>query len=120
LGWLKQQGAILRLEWVSRKIDDYGIEDYLLRLETPYHKLPEIIHGEAFRKEMERFLPREVQERTLKKNKFYDFLNSEIKSLIRRGQKRLEQKLIFEKQKKPYTDWIYEGFFGSFCIRTIL
>ncbi len=82
LRWLKQRGAVVRREWVQSKIGDYGILDYPKRLQTMWHRLPEIIHGEAFRAELGRFIPAEVQERTLHKSKFYDFLVKEIQELL--------------------------------------
>lgn len=82
LRWLKQRGAVVRPEWVRRKIEDYGIQDYQERLQAMRSRLPEIIYGQAFRSEMVRFIPADVQERTLNKDKFYEFLLSEIQGLL--------------------------------------
>ena len=44
--------------------------------------LDTIIHGELFRNQMSRFIPTDVQERTLKKHKFYDLLTDELSTLL--------------------------------------
>ncbi len=46
------------------------------------NQLDSIVKGKAFMDEMTRFLPEETQERTLKKNKFLDFLINENKELL--------------------------------------
>jgi len=82
LRWLKQQGAKVNVEWVKNKIVDYSIDDYLGKLVVMVERLPEIIHGEKFKQEMKRFLPEEVQQRTLQKEKFVGFLITEIQGLL--------------------------------------
>ncbi|MCA1787518.1 MAG: nucleotidyl transferase AbiEii/AbiGii toxin family protein, partial [Desulfobacteraceae bacterium] len=82
LRWLKQAGAAINHGWVNNKIDDYHVNDYDLKLESIRQRLPEIIHGEGFKSEMARFLPMDVQERTFMKDKFCDYLASEIRGLL--------------------------------------
>jgi predicted nucleotidyltransferase component of viral defense system len=82
LRWLKQNSAVVDLELVSKKIYDYGISDYPGKLEVMLERLPGIIHGETFRNEMMRFIPDDVRERTLEKDKFYDFLEVEVRGLL--------------------------------------
>jgi hypothetical protein len=82
LRWLKQQNAVVNLDLVNKKISDYRISDYPDKLEVMLRRLPEIIHGETFRNEMIRFVPEEVQERTLGKDKFHDFLEAEVRGLL--------------------------------------
>ncbi len=88
LRWLKQQGARPDLNLIKAKLLDYKVIDYSLKLEKMRLKLPEIIHGKDFQEQMSRFIPLDVQERTLGKKKFYTFLINEIDSLFRelRGQ----------------------------------
>lgn len=45
-------------------------------------KLYSIIHGDDFRRQMSRFTPLDVQERTLKNEKFYEYLTDEITKLL--------------------------------------
>lgn len=88
LRWLKQQGAQINMAWLVNKLGDYQIGDYPKKLNVMWQRLPEIIHGAAFKAEMTRFIPMDVQERTLAKDKFYDHLSNEIRSLlddVRRG-----------------------------------
>lgn len=83
LRWLKQRGARINPSWVRQKIEDYAIADYPARLDAMWNRLPEIIHGAAFRDELIRFIPIDVQERTLSRAKFYDALAAEIRDLLR-------------------------------------
>ncbi|TGO02630.1 hypothetical protein PN36_21630 [Candidatus Thiomargarita nelsonii] len=52
-------------------------------------RLPDIITGKVFKEEMKRFIPMDVQERTLLKDKFYDFLSNEIRGLLSEVQRQL-------------------------------
>jgi len=82
LHWLKTKGALMNAEYVLSKIEDYKITDYPEKLETMLERLDGIIHGKSFRDEMLRFIPLNVQERTLKKDKFYVFLIAEIQGIL--------------------------------------
>lgn len=82
LRWLKQQGAKLNKNYILNKIKDYKIDHYPDKLKIMIDRLDNIIRGKAFMDEMTRFLPQEVQERTLKKDKFIDFLVNEDKELL--------------------------------------
>ena len=82
LRWLKLRGASIQPIWIQKKIDDYGIDDYLCKIDNMRQRLPDIIRGEPFRKEMMRFIPMDVQERTLNRSTFYDFLVVEIGNLL--------------------------------------
>ncbi|MEA1968838.1 MAG: nucleotidyl transferase AbiEii/AbiGii toxin family protein [Thermodesulfobacteriota bacterium] len=88
LRWLKQKGAKVNHEWVINKIEDYSIRDYDFKLENLWQHLPAIIKGNSFKSEISRFLPMDVQERTLLKEKFYDFLINEIRGLLDEVQQR--------------------------------
>ena len=52
------------------------------KLDRARERLPEIVQGRAFMNEMRRFLPMEVQERTLLKAKFLEFRAGEISDLL--------------------------------------
>lgn len=82
LRWLRQREAKLVPEWVNDKIHDYGIEGFDEKLDSMREHLREIIYGDAFVNEMRRFLPMDVQERTLLKDKFLEFLASDIGELL--------------------------------------
>lgn len=86
LRWLKQQGAIVRMDWIKNKVSDYSVEDYSGKVATMLARLPDIIKGDAFRNEMARFIPQDVQERTLHKEKFFIFLTAEITGLLQQVQ----------------------------------
>lgn len=89
LHWLTQQGASINMIFVQDKIKDYGITDYLSKLDNLLSHLEEIIRGKNFHDEMSRFIPSDVQERTLKKDKFLIFLTMETNDLLFDVKKRL-------------------------------
>ncbi|MFO7727451.1 MAG: hypothetical protein R6X11_03900, partial [Desulfonatronovibrio sp.] len=82
LRWLRQHGARPEQDLINAKITDYKVMAFLEKLEDTLSHLPDIIHGKEFREQMSRFLPQEVQERTLRKEKFSTFLVSEITKLL--------------------------------------
>jgi predicted nucleotidyltransferase component of viral defense system len=82
LAYLSQEKAVVRSDLVLNKIRDYQIEDYGKKLEKTISGLPEIIRGKSFRDEMNRFLPRDVIERTLAQKKFTEFLQNRVASLL--------------------------------------
>lgn len=89
LAYLSQEKAVVRPDLVANKIRDYGIEDYEVKLDIMISRLPEIIRSKSFRDEMNRFLPVDVIERTLAKEKFSDFLQNRVASLLSEVQDKL-------------------------------
>jgi len=75
--WLRQQGARLDAAMVARKVRDYGVDDYDRLTFQLVERLPDIVHGKEFRDQMSRFIPRDVQERTLSKDHFLALLERE-------------------------------------------
>lgn len=84
LSWLKQQGAIVQPELVQRKITDYRLVDYPDRLELMINKIPDIVASTDFKNEMKRFLPTDVYDRTLGKEKFEGFLVNTVTGLFKK------------------------------------
>ena len=82
LRWLKQHGANVNKDFVLAKIKDYKVENYQEKLKNMLDKLDEIVRSKAFMDEMSRFIPVDVQERTLKKDKFLEFLINENRALL--------------------------------------
>lgn len=82
LRWLKQHGAKINKEYVLAKIKDYKVEKYPEKLNDIINRLDSIVRGREFMDEMSRFIPVDVQERTLKKDKFLEFLVNEVKELL--------------------------------------
>ena len=85
LHWLKQQGASLNVEWVRNKVLDYGAAEYAKTVAKLIERLPKIINGKEFRDQMSRFLPMDVQERTLAKDKFLSLLAKELTALFQKA-----------------------------------
>jgi len=82
LQWLKQQGAAPNIALVKQKLQDYRVEDYAGKAKAMIERLPEIIGGDAFMREMTRFLPADTLERTLHKAKFTEFLCRELSETL--------------------------------------
>lgn len=74
LYWLQQQGARIDPVLVRNKIRDYGLAGYSALAAQLIDRLPAIIRGKEFRDQMSRFIPQDVQERTLLKDKFLALL----------------------------------------------
>lgn len=90
LQWLKQQGATPDIDLVKQKLRDYRVDNYSGKAQEMVDKLPEIIAGDAFKREMTRFLPADTLERTLHKPKFTEFLCREVSETLRGVVSRLE------------------------------
>ncbi|SJN56007.1 hypothetical protein VR7878_01544 [Vibrio ruber DSM 16370] len=60
LVFLKRNGAVLNIDLVRQKIEDYKLEGFKDMLDARISSLKEIVYGEEFSKEMERFLARET------------------------------------------------------------
>lgn len=90
LRWIKQQGATLTIEFIKNKIADYNILDFNEKLDRTMHKLSSIIHDDAFKMQMSRFIPLDTQERTLNKSTFYDVLTDELTQLLLEVKKLLD------------------------------
>jgi len=90
LRWLKQQGAAPRTDWVRNKVRDYRIDNYRDKLTQMLERLPEIIQGSVFQREISRFIPQEVAERTLMKPKFKQFLTTEVSEMLERTRTALQ------------------------------
>ncbi len=83
LRWLKQQGATINAEFLRHKLDDYRVEHYVARAGQMIERLPAIVHGKDFIDQMSRFIPLEVQQRTLLKEKFLVLLQQETTQLLK-------------------------------------
>jgi predicted nucleotidyltransferase component of viral defense system len=80
--WLKQRGAQINIELIDKKIHDYKIEHYSKKVNSMALKLRHIIFSKEFAAQMSRFLPMDVQEKTLLKEKFLLLLVREIGSAL--------------------------------------
>ena len=92
LRWLKQQGAQINVEFIKAKLLDYKVSNYSEKLEKMRLRLPGIVHGKDFKEQISRFIPLEVQERTLGEKKFYTFLTNETDLLLQQLAHLLDKK----------------------------
>ena len=65
---------------VLKKLSDYRITDYVAKAEDLIGRLPGIIQGAEFQQEMQRFLPADTLDRTLRNPRFADYLARELAS----------------------------------------
>ena len=86
LAWLQQQGATLNIELVKSKVLDYKLEQYDELLANLLERLPELVTSEVFIKEMRRFLPTDVFDRTVALDKFQTYLIHTLMTLFKRVQ----------------------------------
>ncbi len=93
LRWLKQQGAKINSEFILAKIHDYKEIHYLENLRNMIGQLNEIVRSKSFQDEMTRFIPNDVLEKTLQKEKFIDFVINENTSLLLQVEQIVETKL---------------------------
>ncbi|WP_417212651.1 nucleotidyl transferase AbiEii/AbiGii toxin family protein [Acinetobacter venetianus] len=82
LVFLKRNGAALNIDLVLHKIEDYKIEGFKDLLDARISSLKEIVYGEAFAKEMERFLARETFDGTLATDKFKDYMLATLTKIL--------------------------------------
>lgn len=86
LPWLQQQGAEVNVELVKKKVNDYRLDDFEQRLDQLVRNIPEMISGGGLKTEMRRFIPSDVYERTLGKEKFASYLSGTLQKLFSRLQ----------------------------------
>lgn len=84
LRWLAQQGAEPDMAMLERKLLDYQVEDYAAKLEAFLGQVSVIIRGKDFADTLGRFIPVDVQQRTLGQARFLDFLVGETTGMLQR------------------------------------
>lgn len=82
LVFLQRKGAKLDLDLVNKKIEDYKIEGFLEMLDSRINSLKEIVYGDAFSKEMERFLAQDVFDATLATDKFKAYMLATLTNIL--------------------------------------
>lgn len=82
LQWLHQQGTETDIEMVRSKLVDYHVEEYAAKADSMIERLPEIVHGREFQDQMSRFIPLDVQQRTLLSESFLTILQNEMIGLL--------------------------------------
>lgn len=79
----------MRVDWVRRKIGDYGIEDYGDKLQRMREQVPDIVQGKPFHDELLRFIPQSVVDRTLGRSEFLAMLARETEQMLTELQRQL-------------------------------
>ena len=91
LRWLGVNGATFRVEWLKNKIADYKVDNYVEKLDAMIIRIPEFVESREFHETIARFLPVDVQERTLKRNLFLEHLVQYITKLLKDVKNTLER-----------------------------
>lgn len=82
LRWLMRRGARPKAELLSAKIRDYEVTGYASKAAAMIERLPTVVQGKPFLDQMTRFLPWDVLETTLHKEKFRVVLVREVAGLL--------------------------------------
>lgn len=92
IAWLTQapRSAEFDAEMLASKIADYAVEGYEQRVKDIVQRLPDIVRGTACLDALRRFLPMDVQERTLDQQKFLTYLESTVASTLRGAARSLQ------------------------------
>lgn len=84
LHFILQKGGKHHLTWLHNKIKDYNISHFKQKIESMRFRLPEIIEGDIFLREMNRFLPKDIQKNTIESVLFKKALIKQLQSLFER------------------------------------
>ena len=87
ISWLNQHGAKLNPHWLKDRVNEFGINDYIERIDALHSSLAEYIHHENFQNTMNRFLPRDVREHTLARPEFLDYLIKNVNNHLTMARK---------------------------------
>ena len=87
--WLQQQGANLDADLVRKKLADYRLTDFEQALDQRIASLSDILAEGKLQAEMKRFIPSDVYDRTLGKEKFSAYLNHSLRKLLQELQNQL-------------------------------
>jgi len=85
LRWLVQQGAEPDKTLLEHKIEDYRAEQWSKWAGEMRRELPEIVHSKAFRETLSRFIPVDVQARTIEREGFLEHLVQSTDRLLDRA-----------------------------------
>lgn len=89
LVFLRRNGANVDIDLVKKKIEDYKIDDFSKMLDARIASLEEIVYGDVFSKEMERFLRKDIFDATLATDKFKAYMLSTLTNIFIEVKKRL-------------------------------
>ena len=89
LTWLQQQGATLDPELVKKKLADYRLTNFEQVLAQRIASLSGILAEGRLQAEMKRFIPTDVYDRTLGKEKFSTYLDHSLHKLLQQLQSQL-------------------------------
>ncbi|WP_435140300.1 nucleotidyl transferase AbiEii/AbiGii toxin family protein [Pseudopelagicola sp. nBUS_19] len=73
------------VDMITKKIIEYGIEDFEEKLTARIESLPGIIQGEEFNREMQRFIAPSILETTLHSSGFRDFLIRTVSKVLEKS-----------------------------------
>ena len=82
LQWLKQKNVLPNMKFVSAKIEDYAITNYVEKLNNMKQKLPDITASSAFKDQLSRFIPTDIRAQTLDRPQFATVLTNTVSDLL--------------------------------------
>lgn len=87
--WLSQRTEGIREDLVLHKITEYNVENYSSKLDDIIFNLDDIINGNNFKQEMERFLTPEAVQRFIHNKEFLAYLSQEVTKIFTDVRKKL-------------------------------
>lgn len=82
LYWLVRRRTEVDTNLVKQKITDYHLSDYTDSLNRTIERFPDIVNSSEFHVELQKLLPSDVFDRTLRKEKFCNHLLSSVQELF--------------------------------------
>ena len=82
LYWLIKRRAEVNTKLVEQKIIDCQLLEYVDSLNKMIERLPDIVNSSEFHTEMQKLLPSNIFDRTLRKDKFCEHLLSSVQKLF--------------------------------------
>lgn len=82
LAWLSRQGARPDAKLVALKVDDYGLHDYAMLLDSAIERIPALVKGQAFKAQMTRFIDSATVARMLATEAQLDYLAHSAQSVF--------------------------------------
>ena len=82
ISWLIREGATLNPQFVNAKLNDYGVSGFDVLLKNAEQRLPEIIKGQDFMNQMNRFIDSNTLKETIHKSGFLSKMQVNVISMF--------------------------------------
>lgn len=83
LQWLNQQNITVNQDFVMKKIQDYGINNFQQLLAEKIAMLEQVVMSKDFNNELSRFLDLETRKKTIDKPGFHEYVIETVKKILK-------------------------------------